>query len=83
MANVHWEEWSTFSDNHLFAEGGVLDPAVALDRDWKDTWHAGIAASRNVANKGYNVGFSYDSSPASDGKRTIVECPPDTRPLIC
>ena len=71
MANADWEEWSEFSDNYLFVEGGVLDPAAALDRDWKDTWHAGIAASRYVGNKAYNMGFSYDSSPVSDGKRTI------------
>jgi long-subunit fatty acid transport protein len=59
MANADWEEWSEFSDNYLFVEGGVLDPAAALDRDWKDTWHAGIAASRYVGNKVYNMGFSY------------------------
>jgi len=71
MANADWEEWSEFSDNYLFVEGGVLDPAAALDRDWKDTWHAGIAAARHVGNKIYSMGASYDSSPVSDGKRTI------------
>ena len=45
IANADWEEWSQFSDNYLFVEGGVLDPKAALDRKWKDTWHAGIGAS--------------------------------------
>jgi long-chain fatty acid transport protein len=71
IANEDWEEWSQFSDNYLFVEGGVLDPKAALDRKWKDTWHAGIGASRYVGNKVYNMGFSYDSSPVSDSKRTI------------
>lgn len=71
LANADWEEWSEFSDNFLSVQNGVLDPKAALDREWKDTWHAGIAASRYVGNKVYNMGFSYDSSPVSDGKRTI------------
>ena len=71
MANADWEEWSEFSDNYLFVEGGVLDPAAALDREWKDTWHAGFAAARYDGNKVYSMGLSYDSSPVSDSKRTI------------
>jgi long-chain fatty acid transport protein len=71
MANADWEEWSEFSDNFLSVQNGVLNPEAALDRDWKDTWHAGIAAARHSGNKVYNMGFSYDSSPVSDGKRTI------------
>ena len=71
MANADWEEWSKFSDNYLSVQNGVLNPAAALDRDWKDTWHAGIAAARHTGNRFYSMGFSYDSSPVSDGKRTI------------
>jgi hypothetical protein len=37
----------------------------------KDTWQAGIGASRCVAKKVHNMSFSYDSSPVSNGKRTI------------
>lgn len=71
MANADWEEWSTFSDNYLFVQGGTLNPSAALDRDWKDTWHAGVAVARYTGNKHYSMGMSYDSSPVSDGKRTI------------
>lgn len=69
--NADWEDWSEFSDNFLFVEGGTLDPSAALDRQWRDTWHAGIALLHKRGNKGYSVGLSYDSSPVSDGKRTI------------
>ncbi|MEH6616340.1 MAG: outer membrane protein transport protein, partial [Porticoccus sp.] len=71
MANADWEEWSEFSENFLSIEGGVLNPKAALDRDWDDTWHVGIAAARHTGNKFYSMGFSYDSSPVSDSKRTI------------
>ena len=69
--NADWEDWSEFSDNFLFVEGGTLDPSAAIDRQWRDTWHAGIALLHKNGNKGYSVGLSYDSSPVSDGKRTI------------
>jgi long-chain fatty acid transport protein len=71
MANADWEDWSEFSDNFLFVQGGTLNPSAALDREWKDTWHVGLAAARHTANKVYSMGIAYDSSPVSDGKRTI------------
>jgi long-chain fatty acid transport protein len=71
MANADWEEWSEFSDNYLSVQGGTLDPEAALDREWKDTWHAGVAVARHLGNKVYSMGLSYDSSPVSDSKRTI------------
>jgi len=43
LANVDWEDWSEFSDNYLFVQGGTLDPSAALDREWKDTWHAPVS----------------------------------------
>ena len=71
MANADWEDWSEFSDNFLFVQGGTLNPSAALDREWKDTWHVGLAAARYTGNKVYSMGIAYDSSPVSDGKRTI------------
>jgi long-subunit fatty acid transport protein len=71
LANADWADWSEFSDNYLFVQGGTLNPGAALDREWKDTWHAGIAVARHLGNKVYSMGLSYDSSPVSDGKRTI------------
>lgn len=71
MANADWEDWSEFSDNFLFVQGGTLNPSAALDREWKETWHVGLAAARHTGNKVYSMGIAYDSSPVSDGKRTI------------
>ncbi len=68
--NIGWQEWSTFSENVITipASDGV---PVVLDRDWDDTWHAGIAVSRIGERHQWSLGFSYESSPVSDSKRTI------------
>ena len=71
LADADWEDWSEFSDNLLVVQGGTLDPSAAIDRQWSDTWHVGIAAIRKKSNRAYSIGLSYDSSPVSDGKRTI------------
>ncbi len=71
MANADWEEWSEFSDNYLFCRGWRTGPGAALDREWKDTWHAGIAVRVMWVTRSTTWAFSYDSSPVSDGKRTI------------
>ena len=71
LADADWEDWSEFSDNLLVVQGGTLDPSAAIDRQWRDTWHVGIAAIRRKSNRAYSMGLSYDSSPVSDGKRTI------------
>ncbi|MGB0257272.1 MAG: OmpP1/FadL family transporter [Coraliomargarita sp.] len=68
--NVGWQEWSTFSENVITipASDGV---PVILDRDWDDTWHAGVAITRRGENHQWSLGFSYESSPVSDSQRTI------------
>ena len=69
--NAGWQEWSTFSDNTLAFSGGALDPAVTVDREWDDTWHAGIAFTHFDGGHGTSIGFSYDSSPVEDDRRTF------------
>jgi len=67
-----WEDWSAFSNNRLGLTGGALNPTVVLDRNFKDTWNAGIAyINWRKKTRGYSFGFSYDSSPVSDNNRTI------------
>ena len=72
LFSADWEDWSAFSKNQLAITGGALNPAGVLERNFKDTWSAGVAfvdGSRNT--NGYSVGFSYDSSPVDDKDRTI------------
>jgi long-chain fatty acid transport protein len=72
MFSAGWEDWSAFSENQLAITGGVLNPTGVLERNFKDTWSAGVAfvdGSRKT--HGYSVGFSYDSSPVNDKDRTI------------
>ena len=70
--SADWEDWSTFSKNQLAITGGVVNPAGVIERNFKDTWSAGVAFV-DMSNKvnGYSVGFSYDSSPVSNKDRTI------------
>jgi long-chain fatty acid transport protein len=67
--NAGWQDWSTFGEkNELAANGRV----TTLDREWDDTWHAGIAFSHlEKARHGYSIGFSYESSPVDDKHRTF------------
>jgi len=66
-----WEDWSRFSNNTLAFDGGKLNPAVTLNRNFKDTWNAGIALTHREGNAGTSIGFSYESSPVNDRDRTF------------
>ena len=67
--NGGWQDWSVFGEkNELTVDGRV----ATLDREWDDTWHAGIAfAHRAGTQPGYSVGFAYDSSPVKNEHRTF------------
>jgi long-chain fatty acid transport protein len=69
--NAGWQEWSAFSSNTLVLKGGALNPAVTLERDWDNTWHAGVALAHKENDWGTSIGFSYDSSPVEDKHRTF------------
>ena len=68
FVNAGWQDWSAFGEkNELAADGRV----VTLDRQWEDTWHAGIAFAHRRGGQGYSLGFSYESSPVEDKHRTF------------
>ncbi len=70
--NAGWQDWSVFSNNRLAFSGGMLNPVAELERDWKDTWHTGIAYSHRTGRGSiYSLGFSYESSPVDDDDRTF------------
>jgi len=69
--NAGWQEWSAFSDNTLAFSGGSLNPVEKVNRNFDDTWHAGIAFTHNAGDHGMSVGFSYESSPVDDKDRTF------------
>jgi len=67
--NAGWQEWSKFSQNEL---GFRNDRVVVSDRNWDDTWHAGVAAVWAWRPKSLvSVGVSYESSPVKDAYRTL------------
>ena len=69
--NAGWQEWSQFSSNTLALKGGALNPEINLDRNWDNTWHAGVALAHHENDWGTSIGFSYDSSPVEDKHRTF------------
>jgi long-chain fatty acid transport protein len=67
--NLGWQDWSRFSNNVLSFRD---DQVVKLDRNWNDTWHAGIAAVRALNDRSLvSFGLSYESSPVKDADRTL------------
>jgi long-chain fatty acid transport protein len=70
--NAGWQDWSEFSNNTLAFSGGTLNPVAQLERNWDDTWHAGIAYTHKTGvNGAFGFGFSYDSSPVDGADRTF------------
>jgi len=67
--NAGWQDWSEFSNNVLsFGD----DRVQTLDRNWDDTWHAGIAGVYLLSPRSLvSIGFSYESSPVKDKHRTL------------
>jgi long-chain fatty acid transport protein len=67
--NAGWQEWSKFSENELSFRN---DRVVVSDRNWDDTWHAGIAAVRVLSPSSLvSIGLAYESSPVTDKYRTL------------
>jgi long-subunit fatty acid transport protein len=46
FVDADWEDWSEFSNNRVELEGGAGGTRVTtIDRNWKDTWHVGVAGA--------------------------------------
>ena len=67
-----WEDWSAFSQNTFEISGsGGITTVTELDRDFKDTWRAGVGMGYKSGENLFLLGTSYDSSPVSDSDRTF------------
>jgi long-chain fatty acid transport protein len=66
--NAGWQDWSEFSDNEVVFTGAGV---ATVDRNWDDTWLAGIALAHLKDRQGYAFGLSYESSPVEDEDRTF------------
>jgi len=70
FVNLGWQDWSTFSENKLSVKNTGI--SAVTDRNWDDTWHAGIAYAQKLdGGKRYTLGLSYESSPVEDKYRTF------------
>ena len=70
IMDLDYEDWSEFSNN-LISVDSTNGAIVALDRNWEDTWHIGVAAIYNFGDGRLStVGIGYDSSPVDDEDRT-------------
>jgi long-chain fatty acid transport protein len=70
FTDFDYETWSDFSDNRIGVSGGRIARVQTLDRDFKDTWHGGVGLAYTRGKDIYGCGFSYDTSPVNDSKRT-------------
>jgi long-chain fatty acid transport protein len=73
LVNADWEDWSAFGQNVLTVNDAPTGPlAIAIDRNWKDTYKFGIGAIRELRNgTKFAFGAAYDTSPVDDADRTI------------
>ncbi|MHC5022593.1 MAG: OmpP1/FadL family transporter [Planctomycetota bacterium] len=63
LADAGWSDWSTL-DQQPITVGGA---AVAIDRDWNDTWRLGVGLQYKLTDDWLlRTGFGYDSSPVDD-----------------
>jgi len=70
FTDYDYETWSDFSDTRLGVSGVGFSTVQTFDRDFKDTWHVGVGLAYEREKDIYACGFSYDSSPVNDSKRT-------------
>jgi long-chain fatty acid transport protein len=70
LGNVGFQEWSQFGKPEVTLSD-VNTTTVALDRDYKDTWHAALGAQKELSEVWrLTFGAAYDSSPVDDENRT-------------
>jgi long-chain fatty acid transport protein len=67
----NWQEWSEFSQNQLIVDTAAGNRLTTLERDWDDTWRLAVGYGNTDYYGGWTLGVAYESSPASDGVRTI------------
>lgn len=71
MVSGGWQEWSEFGTNRLSVGLGPGTVQV-LDRNFDDTWYLGGAVQWRMDERSLlSFGIKYDSSPVSDGNRTL------------
>ena len=74
LMDFDWEEWSAFGATRLGISGDSnLAILQTFDRNWKDTWHVGLAMIHSLKDDFSELvswGISYDSSAVSDRDRT-------------
>ncbi len=68
MVDLDYEEWSEFSNNYISIQDGRITTTV--ERNWEDTWHAGVAMVYKMDGSYITSGLAYDSSPVDDEDRT-------------
>jgi len=67
LADAAWTDWSDFSQNQVVV--GPVD--VTVNRNWDDTWRLGVGTQyRFMESWLLSGGFSYDSSPVKNKRRT-------------
>jgi len=72
-ASGGWQGWSSLENQWISLQGSVGPPITSsLPRYWRDTWFLAFGGDYQIGdNWTLLTGFRYDSSPVSDGNRTV------------
>jgi long-chain fatty acid transport protein len=71
IVDFDYEDWSEFSNNYISVDTAVTSINTTVDRNWKDTWHIGMAAIYKFDDGRFSTaGIGYDSSAVDDEDRT-------------
>ncbi len=72
MANFNWQNWAQFGD---ISASLSTDPprSTAVDANFDDTFQAAVGAHYRLAEPTLlQVGFAYDTSPTTEGNRSVA-----------
>ena len=73
MANVGWQDWSSYGKVEVDLSTVSTSGSTTVDAGMKDTWHYAIGAHYRVAEPWLlMLGFAYDTSPVENDKRSVA-----------
>jgi long-chain fatty acid transport protein len=72
LANIGWQDWSTFSDGSIYAAGREVPDKTRL----QDTWHMALGTQYQYSQKWrFNGGVAFDSSFYKSQSNTSLTLP--------
>ena len=72
LSSVGWQQWSQFGKLGVEVDTDAQGSSLAIDRQYKDTWHASLGAQYQATRQlRWSLGMAYDTSMVDDKDRTV------------